>query len=88
MREKGTGGVLSEDGAKMLEAFREMVDSEAGKLGIEPHKLLGVLIAASDVAESGLAEAGGDYEAWAADGGVDILQACVDKVIPDFLLVV
>ena len=36
MRAKGTGGVLSEDGANMLGDFRDMVDLEAGKLGIDP----------------------------------------------------
>ena len=35
MRAKGTGGVLSENGAQMLGDFRDMVDSEAGKLGIK-----------------------------------------------------
>jgi len=88
MREKGTGGVLSEDGANMLVDFRKIVDSEAGELGIEPHELLDALSAAFDAAEAGLAEAGGDYEAWAAGGGVDVLQACVDKLVPDFLSVV
>jgi len=88
MRSKGTGGVLSEEGASMLDDFREMVDSEAGELGIKPDNLLGVLSAATDAAERGLANAGGDYEAWAASGGVENLQACVDEVIPDFLDVV
>ena len=88
MRERGTGGVLNEDGANMLIEFRKNVDSEAGVLGIKPHELLGVLSAASDAEEAGLAEAGGDYEAWAEDGGVDVLQACVDKLVPDFLGVV
>ena len=88
MREKGTGGVLSEDGANMLVDFRKIVDSEAGELGIEPHELLDALSAAFDAAEAGLAVAGGDYEARAAGGGVNVLQACVDKLVPDFLSVV
>ena len=88
MMKSETGGGLSEAGAEMLTEFRKIVDAEAGVHDIDPRKLLDVLSAASDAAEARLLEAGEDYEVWAASGGVEKLQSCVDELVPDFLSVV
>ena len=88
MMKSETGGGFSEAGAEMLTEFRKIVDAEAGVHDIDPRKLLDVLSAASDAAEAGLLEAGEDYEVWAASGGVEKLQSCVDELVPDFLSVV
>ena len=88
MRELGPGGVLSEEGREMLERFRDMVASEVEESGHDPHLMVSELEEAVVAAEAGLETAGGDYERWAASGGVEVLQSVVDGMVPKFLSVV
>ena len=88
MRVEGTGGVLSEDGRKMQEAFRDIVEVEVKESGFDPGVMLDKLNAAFGAAEAGMEEVCGNYEMWAESGGVGELQAVVDKLAPQFLRVV
>ena len=88
MRELGSGGVLSEAGREMLERFRDMVASEVEESGHDPHLMVSELEEAAAAAEAGLEAVGGDYERWAASGGVEVLQSVVDGMVPKFLSVV